>query len=126
RTVIDRPPSAIKAVGLNQVEKLWRLTFVSTRARIWSQMLVSMQDHLKNRERGTFAHTKGPPLQAFRDFLVARRRENPVAPTFACAKSLEIDAFLGQLSSPSMFSTVFSTVVEILGNKPKGRSESDA
>ena len=31
-----------------------------------------------------------------------------------------------QLSRPSMFSTVFSTVVEILGNKPKGRSESES
>src|SRR5882672_231872 len=48
------PPSATNAVGLNQVEKLWRLTFVSIRARIWSQILLSIQFHPKTAENGTF------------------------------------------------------------------------
>jgi hypothetical protein len=85
-----------------------------------------MQDHPKIRERGTFALTKAPPLQAFRNSLRRAKALKPVVPTFACGKFLEIAAFRGQLSSPSMFSTLFSTVVEILGNKPKGRSESDS
>jgi len=32
----------------------------------------------------------------------------------------------GELNRPSTFSTVFSTVVEILGEKPKGYGESDS
>ena len=52
--------------------------------------------------------------------------KNRVVPTFACANFPENAAFCRQLSRPSTFSTVFSTVVEILGNKPKGRSESES
>jgi len=42
-----------------------------------------MQDHQKNRERGTFALTKAPPLQAFRDLPSREGRKNPVVSTFA-------------------------------------------
>jgi hypothetical protein len=31
-----------------------------------------MQDHPKNRERGTFALTNVPPPRAFRDFIVTQ------------------------------------------------------
>src|SRR5262245_41016998 len=108
-----RPPSATKAVGLNQVEKLWRLTFVSTRARIWSQMLVSMQDHQKNRERGTFAHTKAPPLQAFRDLPSREGRKNHVVPTFASGKILEIAGIRWSAQPPI---DVFHSVFHSCGN----------
>jgi hypothetical protein len=89
-------------------------------------MLVSMQDHQKNRERGTFALTKAPLAAGISRLAALGRPENRVVPAFACAKFPEIATFRRQLNRLSMFSTVFSTVVEILGNKPKGRSESES
>jgi len=85
-----------------------------------------MQDHQKNRERWTFALTNVPPRQVFRDSPSRKRRKTRQYPPSPAGKSLEIDAFCPHLSRPSMFSTVFSTVVEILGNKPKVLRETDS
>jgi hypothetical protein len=78
-----------------------------------------MQHHPKRRERGTFALTKVPVEASIRNLLRAVRPETGRVRAFALAEK-RLNLPIPTSAQPALvFSTVFSTVVEILGNKPK-------
>src|SRR5437762_14139094 len=114
RTVIVWPESAVKLVGLNQVWKLCRLTLVSIRARMRSQMVASMAVYPRNQVVGRFETL---PLR----FVYACHAPTPIFRALAgvaTSKVALLRPFLAITSARGRFSTVFSTGVENWGNKP--------